>query len=145
MNAQDRAPHSAHSDAERINFGGWFQDQLARRGWRTNHFAEVAGISLSLPYKWKENQNRPGPRSCQIIADALSLDLDTVLLAAGHRPRSERAPGIIRSELAALINQVDEVLLAPLVPMLTALTDERTADEVIVRIAARLPGPALED
>lgn len=136
---------SERSDAERVNFGDWLRDQLERRGWNTLHFAEVAGVTPSLPYKWLENQNRPSPRHCQSIATALRLDLDAVLLAAGHRPRSDRAPGIIRAELAALINQVDEVLLAPLVPMLTALADDRTADEVIVRIAERLPGPRCDD
>jgi transcriptional regulator with XRE-family HTH domain len=120
-------------------FGDWFTRELERRGWSRYHFAQTAGVHPSMVYRWTEGQ-RPQAEQCAKIAEALNVDLDLVLAAAGHRPRNELAPGVVRAEAAALLNQIDEILLIVLVPMLRALSDERVANETIAKIIDRLPG-----
>src|SRR6185295_2448146 len=105
----------------------WLVAELERRGWSRFHFAQIAGVHASMVYRWTEGQ-RPQTEQCEKIAEALNIDLDIVLAAAGHRPRNELAPGVIRSEAAVLLNQVDEVLLVAVLPWLRALADERTAN-----------------
>jgi lambda repressor-like predicted transcriptional regulator len=142
MDTDETTAPARGAEARTIDFGGWLMRQLDRRGWTLYHFREVAGLPYaSLVYKWKNNEQRPTPRYCAIIATALDLDPDVVLLAAGHRSRDELAPGVIRAELAALLNSVDEALLAATLPWFYALADHRIRDETIVKIAERLPGP----
>ena len=130
----DPAPPSRDPD-----FGVWLSAELERRGWSRFHFAQVADVHASMVYRWTEGQ-RPEPAQCEKIAAGLNVDLDIVLAAAGHRPRHELAPGVVRAETAALLNQVDEVHLVSIRGWLRALADPRTSDEIIAQIADRLPG-----
>jgi transcriptional regulator with XRE-family HTH domain len=125
-------------EAELVNFGGWLRTQLERRGWSRHYFAQSAGIITSTVYKWTNNEQRPSPKHCVIIADALGVDLDLVLAAAGHRLRDDVAPGVVRAEIAALLGRVPEELLVVLAPMLRALTDASTQVETLKRLRDRL-------
>jgi len=124
-------------------FGQWLLTELERRGWSRFYFAQSAGVHASMVYRWTEGQ-RPEPKQCEKIAEALNVDLDVVLAAAGHRPRQELAPGVIRAEAAALLNQVDEIHLLYVTAWMRALADPRTSDEILARIIARLPGLSRE-
>lgn len=128
------------------DFGAWFRSELDKRGWIPHTFSQRAGFTYtSLVYKWARGESVPTPRSCQIIADALDINYDVVLMAAGYRARDERVPGIVRAELAALLNGVDEALLAAILPWFQALNDDRIANETIVRISQHLPGPSRDE
>ena len=130
------------TQAERTDFGAWFETELQRKGWSCNHFAHSSGIVTSTTYKWKKNEQRPSPRHCVTIADTFGRDLDTVLAAAGHRVRDDTAPGVIRTEIAAMLKLVPEELLVTVVPMLRALTEPHTQAETRQRLHHRLTATA---
>lgn len=120
--------------AREVNFGGWLQVELDRRGWSRLHLAQIGEMQPSAVSKWALNQQRPSPAQCAKVAEALGMDLDVVLAAAGHRPRSSQAPGVIRSEVVAIVNHIPERLLAVVVPMLQGLTDPAVQDETLERV-----------
>ena len=128
------------TEAETINFGGWFVAQLVRRGWSPHQFAQTSGIVKSTVYKWTHNEQRPNPKHCVTIAQALNVDLDLVLAAAGHRVHNDSAPGVVQAELGVLLNRIPEALLIPLVPMLRGLIDTTIQDETKLRLTLRLVG-----
>lgn len=126
------------TEAKAVDFGGWLTTQLERKGWSRHHFAQRAGLHPPIVYKWTGNEQRPSPRHCVTIADTIGVDLDLVLAAAGHRVRDERVSGVIRAELAVLLNRIPEALLIPLVPMLRGLTERTIQDETQRRLKLRL-------
>lgn len=70
-------------------FGDWLRVQMARRGFSQTELAERVGTTQSVVSRWVRNERVPDPSSCDRIADALGLDIDVVLAAAGHRPNIE--------------------------------------------------------
>ena len=71
---------------QEVGFGAWLQWQLDRREWSQSDFARKAGVSTGLVSNWVSGVRRPSPASVDKIADALMIDVDDVLMRAGHRP-----------------------------------------------------------
>jgi transcriptional regulator with XRE-family HTH domain len=127
--------------AAELNFGGWLQAELDKRGWNRLHFATEAGVRPSLVSKWCLNQRIPEPDSCDLIAETLGIDRDIVLAAANHRPRSAVAPGTIRAELIALLNHIPEEVLLFFLPALEPFTDRAVTDDLLRRFRERTREP----
>lgn len=66
-------------------FGTWLLQELARREMTQAEFSRRAGFSSGVISLWVNGDRAPSPDSCQRIADALYLDIDEVLDAAGIR------------------------------------------------------------
>lgn len=66
-------------------FGTWLLMELARREMTQAEFSRRAGFSSGVISLWVNGDRAPSPESCQRIADALFLDIDEVLDAAGIR------------------------------------------------------------
>lgn len=70
--------------------------------------ARRMGIVPSLVSRWVSGGRIPSPDSCDLLADALGIDIDRVLVAAGHRPNIEAIPvDDDRATIAALLRQVE--------------------------------------
>lgn len=76
-------------------FTRWLRDQLARRGWTQQEFADRAGVSQPTVAKWLTGRIEPSPDSMQRIADALYVGIDDVLDAAlpEHRAKPAQTSG----------------------------------------------------
>lgn len=72
------------SQAER--FGRWLRRELQRQEMNESDLARKLNRPPSMVNRWASGKRVPSPGSCDLIADALSLDLDLVLWHAGHRP-----------------------------------------------------------
>lgn len=93
---------------ETNNFGRWLQRQLDRRELTKSDFARALDRAPARVSEWLNGDRVPSTRSCDLIADALSVDLDTVLAVAGHRPM----PDVLkaddpRSDLIAMIRRIE--------------------------------------
>lgn len=88
-------------------FGAWLSYQLKARDWNMSDLARRMDVSPSLISRWARDDRLPSPESCDRIADALGIDVDRVLVLAGHRPDIEAIPiDDARSTLLALVRQV---------------------------------------
>lgn len=67
-------------------FGLWLKRQLDRRDMTRPEFARAIHKSPARLSEWINGKRIPDPKSCDLIADALGVDLDLVLWQAGHRP-----------------------------------------------------------
>ena len=90
-------------------FSDWLKDELRRREWNMSDLARRLDISPSVVGRWIRDGRIPTPESCDRIADVLGLDVDRVLVLAGHRPDIERLP--ISEDQAAVIALVRRVNL----------------------------------
>jgi len=89
-------------------FGDWLRAELARREWSIADLARRARIDPSAVGRWARNDRLPDPQSCDLLADALGVDVDRVLTLAGHRPNIEALPvDDDRATIAALLRQVE--------------------------------------
>lgn len=74
-----------------LRFGDWLGQQLAWREWSPADFERRSKTSKANISRWLSNDRLPDPASCQKIADALRIDLNEILMRAGHLPaRSTR-------------------------------------------------------
>jgi len=97
------------------SFGDWLKAELDRRDWNMSDLARRMNSDPSAVGRWVRNDRIPDPQSCDVIADALGIDVDRVLVLAGHRPDIEAIPvDDARATLLALMRQV-------------RLTDDRAA------------------
>ncbi|MDP9469877.1 MAG: helix-turn-helix domain-containing protein [Chloroflexota bacterium] len=113
------------SEVEKSNeewFSEWLRIYLREEFISQSELARRIGAYPSLVSKWVNGVQRPRPEQCRLIAEALGLPLDQVLAEAGHRPADLGTQGEIRREIAALLDQIPEHLLVPLIPMLRGLT-----------------------
>lgn len=88
------------------DFGRWLQHQLDRRGWRQAEFARRVSASTGTVSHWITGSRLPSPDSCDRIADAFHIDVETVLRQAGHLPD----PGTIdeyEAEIISLVRRID--------------------------------------
>jgi transcriptional regulator with XRE-family HTH domain len=90
-------------------------DRIRERSWTIPHFAKAVGVSPQLAYKWMAEDPAyritPGPKSCEKIASALGVDLDSVLELAGHRP--QRSPELqLSARRQSIRAQLDQWLTA---------------------------------
>lgn len=70
-------------------FAEWFLRQLKRRVWGQADFFRESGVPKATVNSWCLGTRLPNPRRCKVIADVFGLDLDEVLMRAGHRPPLE--------------------------------------------------------
>lgn len=86
-------------------FGDWLAYQLKRRDLSQTDFGTLVGSTQSAVSRWIRNERVPDPESCDRIADALGVDLDVVLLRAGHRPVLLEESELVR-ELCAKVRRI---------------------------------------
>lgn len=96
------------ADANGERFAAWFARQLARREWSPADFHRQTGVSTGLISDWLKSRKRPGPASCRRIADAFGVDLDFVLVLAGHREATEPlGPDDEKVRIISLVKRLD--------------------------------------
>ena len=96
------------------SFARWLQQQLTNKGWDQADFArELQRVKGSGPpptggvSMWLSGERHPSSKSCDWIAEALSIDADVVLEVAGHRPTVEPIdPNSVEAELIGLVKRV---------------------------------------
>jgi transcriptional regulator with XRE-family HTH domain len=91
---------------DRDHFGTWLEHQLRRRAWSQADFVRNSGLSRSAVSAWITGTRIPDPESCDRIADALHIDVETVLRKAGHLPDVETLDEFTE-ELIGLIKRID--------------------------------------
>lgn len=67
-----------------LAFGRWLESAIYARGMKRKAFAEKAGASLTSTSNWLNGWTRPFKGNCFAIAEALELDANAVLVAAGY-------------------------------------------------------------
>ena len=88
-------------------FADWFRKQLDRRDLSQADFARLIDMSTGTVSNWATGRRVPDPASCDLIADALGLDLDLVLWQAGHRPPTKEVnPDDPKMEIHGLVDRV---------------------------------------
>ena len=91
-----------------VNFQKWFQRQLKRREMSQAEFARFSSIPQSTVNTWWKGNRVPDSDSCDLIADALGVDLDLVLWQAGHRPMTQPvSPDDPRVDIHGLVDRVE--------------------------------------
>lgn len=84
-------------------FGWWLKHQIDQRDWNQSDFGRRASVSPSLVSDWVNGRRTPSIQSAQIIADALDVPLDVVLVRMGLDPRSavpedlQRVDGLLKT------------------------------------------------
>lgn len=88
-------------------FATWLKAELDAREWTQADFARrIAGTDARVS-EWASARRLPSPPTCARIADALGLDLDVVLAAAGHRAiPCAPDPDDPRQALHGLVDQI---------------------------------------
>ena len=91
-----------------LKFSIFLQDALERKHWTQYALARAMGVTHGQVSHWHNAKRVPSPRSCRRIAEAMDLDPDVVLHAAGHRapaiPLDEESPG---GTIMALVHRID--------------------------------------
>lgn len=99
--------YCSHMRAENV-FSDWFNRQLARRDLTQADFIRVSGLSSSTVSQWSTAKRIPKPAQCERIADALHIEVDTVLEKAGHRPQIEAlSADDPRRELMGMLRRIN--------------------------------------
>lgn len=112
------SPHDA--------FGAWLSGMLSTRGLSQAAFGRWTGVDHSVVSKWARGVQRPDPTSCQLIAEALDVPLDEVLVLAGHDPAVLRASGDeVKDRLHDLIDQVPSDQLQPFIAVFEEMVPGR--------------------
>ncbi len=100
-----------------MTFGQWLRRQMMKQegGMSQAELARKVGTSAGLVSDWIRDVRVPSSESCDKIADALGLDIDEVLVRAGHRPPLGGNDSPLLRELSAVVrglppNQQEEVL-----------------------------------
>ena len=89
-------------------FGYWLQQQIDSREMSRAEFARRLKRNPSRISEWINGKRIPDPASCDLIADALNLDLDLVLFQAGHRPMTQPvSPDDPRVDIHGLVDRVN--------------------------------------
>lgn len=91
------------------SYGAWMREEMRRREWRQADFARATEIDVSMVSRWLQGR-RPDPASLERVAEALGVDLDTLLTLAGHRPRTPRDDD---PRVAALVAKVRQITWTP--------------------------------
>lgn len=76
-----------------VPFGEWLRAQLAERGMSQSAFARAMGTSVATPNRWINEGREPNATNIPLIARALDLSVDEVMIAAGVMPESEARVG----------------------------------------------------
>ena len=86
-----------------VMFAKWFTEQLRWRDLSQAEFARRAGIPQSTVNTWARGSRVPDPYNCDLIADALQMNIDVVLFQAGIPYPSGRVPGYLNGSCVRLI------------------------------------------
>jgi transcriptional regulator with XRE-family HTH domain len=89
-------------DAMSEQFRTYLARQLLRREWTQADLARRSGLSPGRISEWMHGKRIPSPESCDRLADALGVDVDDLLVVAGHRPK-ERSNDPETAALASLL------------------------------------------
>lgn len=76
-----------------VLFGEWLREQLALRDLSQSAFARSMGIAVATVSRWINDGREPSSTNIPLIARALDLSVDEVMLAAGVLPESEARVG----------------------------------------------------
>lgn len=90
---------------ETNRFGDWLANQLRRRELSQADFSRTTGFGTGTISRWIANARVPDPDSCDRIADALHIDVETVLRKAGHLPEVESVDEFAE-EIMALVKRI---------------------------------------
>jgi len=71
------------------DFPDWLKRQFSRRDWTQADAARAIGVSSGRVSEWVNGKRPPSVESLERIADALHIDVETVLRKAGHLPEVE--------------------------------------------------------
>ena len=82
-------------------FAEWFGRQLTRREWNQADFVAASGVPSATVSTWVRGARVPDSASCRKIAETFRVDLDTVLVVAGHRENVEERDPDDQAELLA--------------------------------------------
>jgi SOS-response transcriptional repressor LexA len=69
-------------------FGRWLGNEIDKRDWRPADFAREVGASPQNVSRWVGGKVQPTTQSARLIARALEIPEDDVLVRAGHRATS---------------------------------------------------------
>ena len=67
-------------------FSAWLANEIDSRGMSQSELGRLIGVPQGSVHHWISGRNVPKGYYCNLIADALNIDRDTVLAIAGHRP-----------------------------------------------------------
>jgi hypothetical protein len=84
----------------------WTNQQLIRRQWSLADLARESGIRRASLRSWVQDKGRPSPKSCDVLAAAVSADPNLVRRLAGHPPIAHRASRRGAAEIHALVDQI---------------------------------------
>ena len=66
------------------NLADYLQDLVMRRGFSLRRLASESGVSASTFSRWLDGKQVPSLKSCQRMADYLTVPVEQVLAMAGH-------------------------------------------------------------
>jgi transcriptional regulator with XRE-family HTH domain len=92
-------------------FASWVRAELRRREWNDSDLARRMGVSSGMISHWLSGERRPNPYSCDLLADALHADLDTVLALVCHRPTA--ASAALPKEIAPVVAMLRRINPTP--------------------------------
>lgn len=117
------ADYAIRMDGESPNghsrFGDFLLAEMEQQELGIAEFTRKSGIGYAVVQRWIDPDHSkrmlPSSANCHRIADALKIDEDEVLLAAGHRrPRKVRSTPLppFQEELHAMLRRVERYLQA---------------------------------
>lgn len=69
---------------EKLTFGEWLDDRLREKGWTQADFANFLEVAPTTVNAWVNNVNIPSRRSARMIANALHVSWNSVLVQTGR-------------------------------------------------------------
>lgn len=110
-------------------FRAWLIDELAVRRWTQSDLARAMGIGQTAISKWFNLQRLPTFETCQAIAAALNVSLETVLEHAGITiAKTELTP--VQRDIVALVRVLPDDVLTVVRAQLRALVSEQVQREI---------------
>lgn len=85
------------------SFGQFLYNRLRELNTNARQFHLASGIRQGTISAWINDQRKPNPEYCRVIADYLALSVDEVLERAGHRPRMQTDPDPAREEIRRIV------------------------------------------
>jgi len=126
------------SDKQLTEFGQWLMPRLRSRNLNREQFAKLCGVGSSVVAKWLF-ANRPSAGSCELIANALGIDVGIVLAEAGYPVgRTNLDMDELRSEALALIQAMPDSLLLPYVIGMRAIVGHSHPQELLEQLKSML-------
>lgn len=91
-----------------VNFPLWLRQELDDREWTPMEFSRRLGVGHGTISMWLSGKRHPNPKSIKLVADALVIDEDVAMIAAGHKsPDPYLDPDNPTARLSPLIEKID--------------------------------------